>query len=128
MAEKTELSNTKGCSIVGIGCGILFLLICAAGWLWDVSGAKEWFLEWQDQNRTEQIILEVLDDGTERTCDEIGYEAKVKIGQKQVTDPSYERLSLSQDNVLQALRRLEKRKRIKQNHKPLHSRKYHIVW
>ena len=64
----------------------------------------------RNKKKAEQRILEVLDDGTERSYDYLRYKTM-----------------LSPQVLEEALLTLEKRKRIKHNRKELYLRRYYIV-
>ena len=108
MEEKIE--DFEGC----VGCFIFFVIfsviVSVGGWLYDVSGLEEWCTQRVEQREAEQRILEVLDDGTERSY----YYLRDKT-------------MLSPQVLEDALLTLEKRKRIKHNRQELHLRKYYIV-
>lgn len=65
-----------------------------------------------EQHDNEHLVLEYVDDGTQRTYDYL-----------------FDNTRLSHEQLIIALRVLERQRRVKHNyHKEIHLRKYHINW
>lgn len=94
-------------SIFCFGCLLLLVVGVSIGTYIDIKDhIEETQASWEAQDR----VLEVLDDGTERTYSDLRHDTL-----------------LPDDQLKQALYRLEKKKRIGHNRKPIYSRKFYIM-